>query len=128
MKLLIIFLLSFSTYSNSNTYYLILMLLIGSYIKGSGFILAYEVMKYKLPWMPSSALFQHLLVINCILQCSANCQAYLDSYQVPTATTYLGLRVVVPHEKREIEEFPYEKFLARNWGTRNEKSISSFLT
>ena len=34
-----------------------------------------------------------------------------------------GLRIVVPREKREIEELLYEKFLMRKWGTRNEKSI-----
>ena len=36
---------------------------------------------------------------------------------------YVVLRVVVPREKREIEELLYEKFLTRKWGTRNEKSI-----
>ena len=33
------------------------------------------------------------------------------------------IHVVVPREKREIEELLYEKFLTRKWGTRNEKSI-----
>ena len=35
----------------------------------------------------------------------------------------IRLHVVIPREKREIKEFPYEKFLTRKWGTRNEKSI-----
>ena len=35
----------------------------------------------------------------------------------------LSLHVVIPREKREIEKFPYEKFLMRKWGMRNEKSI-----
>ena len=29
--------------------------------------------------------------------------------------------VQIPHEKREIEEFLYKKFLTRKWGTRNSK-------